>query len=109
MRALAEFYDVSAATVKDWERRGAPVQDPAAMVGFVMNEPEIRAGYERAQAVADRLPSMARRAAAAGDVAVRNGCAGSFGWLAVLATLSRVDGCEIDGCVVQRPLNAGRG
>ena len=67
MRTLAEIYDVSAATVKDWKRRGAPVNDPAAMADWVMNEPEVFAGYERAQAVADRLPGMARRASAAGD------------------------------------------
>jgi hypothetical protein len=70
MRTLAEFYDVSLETVKDWERRGAPVQDPAAMADWVMDqEPKIREGFERAQAVADRLPSMAKRASAAGDTA----------------------------------------
>ena len=66
---LAKLYDVSAATVQDWKRRGAPVNDPAAMADWVMNEPEVFAGYERAQAVADRLPGMARRASAAGDTA----------------------------------------
>ncbi len=45
------------------------MNDPAAMADWVMNEPEVFAGYERAQAVADRLPGMARRASAAGDTA----------------------------------------
>lgn len=67
MRTLAEIYDVSLETVKDWELRGAPVQDSAAMATWVMDEPEIRAGYDRAQAAVDRLPEMARRALAAGD------------------------------------------
>ena len=69
MRTLAEIYDVSADTVHDWKRRGAPVNDPAAMADWVMNEPEVFAGYERAQAVADQLPGMAKRASAAGDTA----------------------------------------
>lgn len=61
MSTLAEFYDVSAATVQDLERRGAPVQDPAAMADFVMDEREIKGGYERAQAVADRLPKNGKK------------------------------------------------
>jgi hypothetical protein len=70
MRTLAEIYDVSLETVREWEKRGAPLQDPAAMADWVMNqEPKIREGFERAQAVADRLPDMARRASAAGDTA----------------------------------------
>ena len=69
MSTLAKLYDVSAATVQDWKRRGAPVNDPAAMADWVMNEPEVFAGYERAQAVADQLPEMAKRALAAGDTA----------------------------------------
>jgi len=67
MRTLAEMYDVSLETVKDWERIGAPLQDPAALADWVMGVPQIREGFERAQAVADRLPEMARRASAAGD------------------------------------------
>jgi len=58
MSTLTKLYDVSAATVQDWKRRGAPVNDPAAMADWVMNEPEVFAGYERAQAVADRLPGI---------------------------------------------------
>lgn len=69
MSTLTKRYDVSAATVQDWKRRGAPVNDPAALADWVMNEPEVFAGYERAQAVADRLPGMARRASAVGDTA----------------------------------------
>jgi len=69
MRTLAEIYDVSLETVREWEKRGAPLQDPAAMADWVMDEPRIREGFERAQAVADRLPDMARRASAAGGTA----------------------------------------
>jgi len=70
MSKLAEIYDVSLETVREWEKRGAPLQDPAAMADWVMDqEPKIREGFERAQAVADRLPDMARRASAAGDTA----------------------------------------
>ena len=102
MSELSEFYDVSAATVKDWEKRGAPVQDPAAMADFVMDEPEIRAGYDRAQAVADRLPNMARRAAAAGDMAFATDALEALvGWLASphchALTVARLTGASCSG------------
>ena len=102
MSELSEFYDVSAATVKDWERRGAPVQDPAAMADWVMDEPEIRAGYERAQAAADTLPSMARRAAAAGDMEFATDALEALaGWLSSphchALTVARLTGASCSG------------
>jgi len=102
MSELSEFYDVSAATVKDWERRGAPVQDPAAMADWVMNEPRIREGYDRAQAVADSLPNMARRAAAAGDVAFATDALEALaGWLSSphchALTVARLTGASCSG------------
>ncbi len=102
MRTLAEIYDVSLETVKDWERRGAPLQDPAALAGWVMNEPEIRAGYDRAQAAADRLPEMARRAAAAGDMAFATDALEALaGWLASphchALTVARLTGASCSG------------
>lgn len=102
MSELSEFYDVSAATVKDWERRGAPVQDPAAMADWVLNEPRIREGYDRAQAVADSLPNMARRAAAAGDVAFAAEMLEALtGWLSSphchALTVARLTGASCSG------------
>ena len=102
MSELSEFYDVSAATVKDWERRGAPVQDPAAMADWVLNEPRIREGYDRAQAVADRLPGMARRAASSGDMAFATDALEALaGWLSSphchALTVARLTGASCSG------------
>jgi DNA-binding transcriptional regulator YiaG len=68
-RELAETFGVTLETIAAWRHRGAPVEDMGELAEWAMKEPGIFEGYERAQAVADRLPGMARRASAAGDTA----------------------------------------
>jgi phage terminase Nu1 subunit (DNA packaging protein) len=102
MSTLAKLYDVSAATVQDWKRRGVPVNDPAAMADWVMNEPRIREGYDRAQAVADSLPNMARRAASSGDMAFATDALEALaGWLSLphchALTVTRLTGASCSG------------
>ena len=67
MDAIAAKYGVPVADVQAWAQRGAPIDNPDALADWVMTVPSIRAGYERTQAVAELLPGLARRAAAAGD------------------------------------------